>query len=185
MQLFGGNMGAKAVVALPFALRRKLVNRYLTSVRMRVDEAVALAAETVPFYRRQYGGTRPRTLGEAPVVTEEMLRRTSPQHLLSVQMKEAPIFAVRSRNGAPGYFCATDLMTLGAAALLHPQAGELAASFRTSRMCLNALPYAGSLLGPCAERLVRFLGGCVLNVAGMPEEAVLAALELEGCAPEP
>ncbi len=168
MQLFGGMTGARAITSLPLALRKKLVTRYVASVAMNADAAVAFAGTNSPFYRQLYKGRIPR-FDEAPIVTQSMLAAATTETLLAQSADDSPVLGVRSADGAPGYFTTGDLLTMGAAALLHPDASSLLAALRDHRYALNALPYDVSLLGPAAERLVRYLGGCGLQTGGIKD----------------
>jgi hypothetical protein len=169
MQLFGGMTGARAVTSLPLALRKKLVARYVASVAMNTDAAVAFAGTNSPFYRQLYRGRIP-PFHETPIVTQSMLAETATDTLLAQCPCDSPVLGVRSASGAPGYLTTGDLLTMGAAALLHPDASALLAALKSRGFALNALPYDVSLLGPAAERLVRYLGGCGLQAGGLKDE---------------
>ena len=172
MQLLFGKSGVSAVAALPLAIRCRLVRRYLSGRGLDADEMMAWAATNSPFYRSLYGHPIPGRLLDAPYVTAQDIKTASPALLLSTAGRTAPAFSIENAAGAPGYFSTEDLWVMGANALCHPLSGDLAAALKRNRHCINSGSFSGSLIGPAMERLLRGLGGCVLNLTS-PDPATV------------
>jgi hypothetical protein len=171
VQLFSKS-GVSAVATLPLAVRRSLVRRYLAGRRFDGDEMMTWAALNTPFYRNHYGHPIPGRLLDAPYVTAQDIQAASPASLLSTAKRTKPAFCIENAAGAPGYFCIDDLWTMGANALCHPLSGDLAGALKRNPHCINSSSFSGSLIGPAVERLLRGLGGCVLNLT-TPDPATI------------
>jgi len=170
MGLFGKNLGVRAFVALPFALRVKLGNRYLSGLVADPLERARSASRHVPFYRQLYHNRIPTCLEDLPLVTDEVLAASAPAALRDGRSRKAATM-VRNSRGAPAFFTQDELVGLGAVALRHPKASQLADAVRHNPACLNGLPHQGTILGRCGEGLARSLGACVLNLpAAEPAE---------------
>jgi len=178
VRFFGHTIRSKAFASLPFALRKRLISRFLAGRSVKPLEIAEFARQTSPFYRELYGDTDCQRFVDLPLLVDDLLVRAAPEAVLTRGETERAVHAVVNSAGARGFFCKSDLLTMGASALAHPLAGELAAALVQNRFCLCSLPHSRSILGQCGERLAAFLGGCVLNVDGLSDEAAAAELAL-------
>lgn len=166
MDLFGKHRGAAALSALPFAIRRRLVARYLNSLAFPASELAAYAREQVPMYRELHG-FEASLFAQLPLLTDEHLTGHDSSWLMSRKDGAGARFTARTPSGAWCFLTPTDLLTLGASALLHPRVRELKAALDANGAAMNLAPFGASIHGPCGERLARHLGGRVTNVCGL------------------
>lgn len=175
MDLFGKQQGVNAIASLPFPIRKRLAGGFLSSLTSSVADVAAYAQREVPLYRELHP-SGPLRFSQLPLLTEEHLVRSSPERLLSRKDGGRARFSVRTASGAWCFLTSTEMLALGASALLHPRVNELKAALESNRAAVNLSPFGGSLLGPCSERLARYLGARVANVCGMPDDVVLEVL---------
>lgn len=169
------SVGSKAIASLPFPVRRRLVSGFLAGRTCRPREIIEFARSKVPFYQACLPSGK-IGLAAVPLLDNATLAAADRADLLARDHPDTAAFVVAGPDGAMGYLSSADLATLGAAALAHPLTGDMAAALKGNPMTVNALPYTGSVLGHCGQRLASFLGGCVANVPSHDASALALAL---------
>ena len=175
LESFGKKLGATALATTPFALRKKLLTRKLTKATTTLESAFSEACNQVQFYRERWGTSPPPFRSIAPIPVDATAQ-VPWRDLLLCRSTASPTFLLEGEFGTRSAISTGDLQNLGFYALLHPETPDLVSALRINPAACNGVPLGATLLGPSAERLLRFLGGSVLNLQEQPTEK--AAIQL-------